>query len=121
MLLLLHAGSAVWLLVAVALVCGVPQGLNSLALQNAVYHQADPARIGSSAGLLRTFTYLGAMVSSAASGAFFSHRADTGGLHRMAWFMLVVGGVFLVVTVADRSLRRIGGPDARSGAPATGT
>jgi MFS family permease len=108
MLLLFHPGSAVWLLVAVAIVCGVPQGLNSLSLQNAVYYQADPARIGSSAGLLRTFTYLGAMVSSAASGAFFAHRADTGGLHRMAWFMLAVGVVFLAVTVADRSLGRIG-------------
>ncbi|MCO5991998.1 MFS transporter [Actinoallomurus rhizosphaericola] len=108
MLLLLHRGSAVWLLVAVAIVCGVPQGLNSLALQNSVYHQADPARIGSSAGLLRTFAYLGAMVSSAACGAFFSHRADTGGLHHLAWFMLAAGAAFLAVTVTDRSLRRIG-------------
>jgi sugar phosphate permease len=111
MLLLLHPDSAVWLLVAVAIVCGVPQGLNGLALQNAVYHQADPARIGSSAGLLRTFSYLGAMVASAASGAAFSDRADTGGLHRLAWFMLGVAGVFLAMTVADRSLRRIGRPD----------
>ncbi|WP_345357361.1 MFS transporter [Actinoallomurus liliacearum] len=108
LLLPLHRGSAVWLLVAVAIVCGVPQGLNSLALQNSVYYQADPARIGSSAGLLRTFMYLGAMVSSAASGAFFSRRADTGGLHHLAWFMLAVGGVFLLITVLDRSLRRAG-------------
>jgi MFS family permease len=108
MLLLLHPGGAVWLLVAVAIVCGIPQGLNGLALQNAVYHQADTARIGSSAGLLRTFTYLGAMVASAACGAFFSHRADTGGLHRLAWFLLGVAAVFLVITLVDRSLRRVG-------------
>ncbi|GAA4639639.1 MFS transporter [Actinoallomurus vinaceus] len=113
MLLLLHPGSPVWLLVAVALVCGIPQGLNGLALQNAVYYQADPARIGSSAGLLRTFSYLGAMISSAAGGAFFAHRADTGGLHRLAWFLLAVAGVFLAITVADRSLRRIRGSDQR--------
>ncbi|MGI5227028.1 MFS transporter [Actinoallomurus sp. CA-142502] len=100
--------SAIWILVAVALVFGVPQGLNSLALQNSVYHQAEPARMGSSAGLLRTFMYLGAIVSAAATGAFFPHRADTAGLHHLAWFMLAVSVLFLAITVADRSLRRIG-------------
>jgi MFS family permease len=103
------AHSAVWLLVAVALVFGIPQGLNSLSLQNAVYHQADPVRMASSAGLLRTFSYLGAIVSSAATGAFFPHRADTAGLHHLAWFMLAGSALFLAITLADRSLRRIGG------------
>ena len=77
------------------LVVGVPQGLNSLANQNALYHQADPARMGSSAGLLRTFIYLGAMVASAANAAFFHHGADTGGLHHLALFMLA-GAVLLL-------------------------
>jgi MFS family permease len=108
MLLTLGAHSPVWLLIAVALVCGVPQGLNNLALQNAVYHQADPERMGSSAGLLRTFLYLGAMVASSANGAFFGARADTVGLHGLAWFMLAIAGLFLALTVADRSLGRIG-------------
>lgn len=106
-LLVLRSDSAVWLLLAVALLFGVPQGLNSLALQNSVYHQAQPERMGSSAGLLRTFGYLGAIVSSAADGAFFKHRADTGGLHQLAWFMLAVSAAFLLVTVADRSLGRV--------------
>ncbi|MFB8206522.1 MFS transporter [Streptomyces sp. NPDC056010] len=108
MLLLLHGDSPVWMLLAVVVVLGVPQGLNGLALQNAVYHQADADRIGSSAGLLRTFGYLGAITASAANGAFFGQRADTPGLHHLAWFMLAAGFLFLAVTVADRSLRRIG-------------
>ncbi|MFD8458172.1 MFS transporter [Streptomyces antimycoticus] len=116
LLLQLQPHSAVWLLIAVALVFGVPQGLNNLALQNAVYHQADPERMGSSAGLLRTFFYLGAMVASSANGAFFGARADTGGLHGLAWFMLAVAGLFLTVTVVDRSLGRIG-PDGDSSDP----
>ncbi|MFF7329847.1 MFS transporter [Streptomyces sp. NPDC008150] len=120
MLLLLQAHSPVWLLLGVVLVLGVPQGLNSLALQNSVYHQADPDRMGSSAGLLRTFGYLGAIVASAANGAFFGQRADTGGLHDLAWLMLAVSVLFLAVTVADRSLRRIGKPqeDPAAGSPA---
>lgn len=111
LLLLLHGDSPVWMLVAVVLVLGVPQGLNSIALQNAVYHQADAERIGSSAGLLRTFGYLGAIVASAANGAFFGQRADTGGLHELAAFVLAVSALFLTVTVADRSLRHLGRDD----------
>jgi len=108
MLLLLGSGSAIWLLVLVAIVMGVPQGLTSLANQNAVYHQADPERIGSSAGLLRTFTYLGAMIASAANGALLGNNADTAGLHHLADFMIAAAVLFLVATVLDRSLRRIG-------------
>ncbi|WP_405756824.1 MFS transporter [Streptomyces sp. NBC_01420] len=107
LLLLLSDGSPVWMLPAVMIVLGVPQGLNSLALQNAVYHQADAERIGSSAGLLRTFGYLGAITASAANGAFFGQRADTGGLHHLAWFMLAASVLFLVLTVIDRSLRHL--------------
>jgi MFS family permease len=108
MLLLLHAGSAFWLLIVLSVVVGVPQGLTNLANQNALYHQADPARMGSSAGLQRTFMYLGAIIAAAANGAFLSHGADTPGLHHLAVFMLVVAVLFLLVSLADRSLGRIG-------------
>lgn len=108
LLLTLTDVSPVWMLLAVVFVLGVPQGLNGLALQNSVFHQADPERMGSSAGLLRTFGYLGAIVASAASGALFGQRADTGGLHHLSWLMLAVSALFLAVTVADRSLRGLG-------------
>jgi sugar phosphate permease len=89
-------------------VLGVPQGLVSLANQNALYHQADPERMGASAGLLRTFGYLGAIVASAASGACFGQRADTSGLHSLAVLMLIAAVIFVVLTVLDRSLARVG-------------
>jgi predicted MFS family arabinose efflux permease len=111
LLLLLHAESSTWLLVVIAVVVGIPQGLNSLANQNALYYQADPARMGSSAGLLRTFSYLGAIAASAANGVFYKHTADTGGLHHLAVFIVVAALLFFAVTVVDRSLRRIGRPD----------
>ncbi|WP_405801874.1 MFS transporter [Streptomyces sp. NBC_01506] len=110
LLFLLHGSSPVWLLLAVVFVFGVPQGLNSLALQNAVFHQADGERMASSAGLLRTFGYLGAIIAAAANGAFYGERADTGGLHHLAAFMLAVSVLFLAMTVVDRSLRRVGAP-----------
>lgn len=118
LVLLLGPHSPIWLLLVVALAFGIPQGLNGLALQSAVYHQADPAWIGSSAGLLRTFSYLGAIVAAAATGAFLGHGADTVGLHQLAWFMLAAAVLYLLVTVADRSLRQVGAPPPDIAAPA---
>jgi MFS-type transporter involved in bile tolerance (Atg22 family) len=106
LLLTLHAGAAIWLLLVVALVFGIPQGLNSLALQNSVYRQANPDDIGASAGLLRTFGYLGAIIASAAQGAFYGRAASTGGMHHLALLLIGVGVAFLLITVFDRSLTR---------------
>jgi MFS family permease len=108
LLLLLGDRTSVWALLGLAVLLGVPQGLLSLANQNAVYHQAVPARTASSAGLLRTFGYLGAITASAANGAFLGRSADTAGLHRLAAFVLGASALLLVVTLADRSLGRLG-------------
>lgn len=104
LLLLVGPSTPVVMLLGVMVVLGVPQGLNSLALQNSLYHQADPARIGSSAGLLRTSMYLGAMFASAATGAFFPHQADTPGLRQLSWFLIAVAAAYLAITLVDRSL-----------------
>lgn len=107
LLLLLGPTSPIWLIVAVAVIAGVPQGLNNLANQNAVYHQADPARVGSSAGLMRTFFYLGAITASTANGIVLTPVADTAGLHQLALVVLVASVLFLVLTLADRSLAHV--------------
>ncbi len=106
-MLILNGHSPIWITVVISLICGLPQGLHSLANQNAVYYQADPARMGASAGLLRTFSYLGAMVASAAYGAFFRDGADTAGLHEVGVFLIVVATLLLILIVADRSLTRL--------------
>ncbi|MGY6019954.1 MFS transporter [Streptomyces spinosirectus] len=106
LMLTLTEGSAVWTLLALAVIFGVPQGANGLALQNSVYFQSDPRRTASSAGLLRTFAYLGLMVASSATAASFGQRAGTSGMHHLAWIMLGAAVLYLLVTVFDRSLRR---------------
>lgn len=105
-MLTLTGASPVWTLVLVALIFGVPQGLNSLALQNSVYFQADPERTASSAGLLRTFAYVGSMVASSTAAASFGRRVDTGGMHHLAWIMLGAAVLYLLMTVFDRTLSR---------------
>ncbi|MBB6735707.1 MFS transporter [Cohnella sp. CBP 2801] len=100
--------SPIYLLVGIGILMGVPQGLLNLANQNALYHQALPEQIGASSGLLRTFAYMGAMLASAANGLFLQTGATTAGLHRLAWFCIVVGAILLGLTLPDRSLGKIG-------------
>ncbi|MBW4042026.1 MAG: multidrug efflux MFS transporter [Acidobacteria bacterium] len=107
-LLFVTGASPIWVLVVIAAVLGVPQGMLNLANQNALYFQADPNRIGASAGLLRTFMYLGAIVSSSASAGFFGRRADTGGLHELALFMLAACVLLVLLVLGDRRLRAVG-------------
>ena len=105
-LLTLHPASPVWMLTVVVLIVGIPLGLNGIALQNAVYRQANPENLGACAGLLRTFSYLGAITSAAAQGCFYSHRANTSSMHHLALFLVIVSAAFLLITVLDRSLTR---------------
>lgn len=104
LLLLLDSGSPVWLLLAVGVLMGIPQGLIGLANQNALYRQSVPERIASAAGLLRTFMYLGALGASAANAAFFAHGADTAGLHELALFMAAGSVLLVLATLPDRTL-----------------
>ncbi|MFJ4333440.1 MULTISPECIES: MFS transporter [unclassified Streptomyces] len=113
-ILMLGGDSPLWMLLLVALIFGVPQGLNNLALQNSVYFQAAPERTASSAGLLRTFAYIGSMVASSATAASFGQHADTGGLHRLAWVMLGAGVLYLLLTLFDRTLGRAAGTATRA-------
>ena len=109
-LLMLGLGGStyLWLLVAFGAVCGLAQGLLSLANQNAVFHQADHAHLGASAGLLRTAGYAGAAVAGVATGGFFGARADSHGLHELAVFLLIVALLHLVLVLPDRSLALVG-------------
>jgi MFS family permease len=104
LLLALHPASPVWLLIAVTLIFGIPQGINAVALQNAVYRQAEPASMGASAGLLRTFGYLGAIIASAAQAGFYGPSADTPGMHHLAWFLVGASVAYSLITVLDRPL-----------------
>lgn len=111
LVLFMTGGSPIWFLVVAMVVLGIPQGLNNLAIQNTLYFQADPQRIASSAGLLRTFMYLGAIVSSVVYGNVYGARATTGGLHVLGWVVIGISLAFFLITAFDRTLRRVGRED----------
>ena len=108
LLLTLGPGSDVRLLLGISLLAGLPLGLIGLANQNAVYAQADAAPTGTSAGLLRTSSCVGAIASAAALGVAYPDRADTAGLHALAFLVLGLAGLLVLLVALDRSLGRVG-------------
>jgi MFS family permease len=92
-------------LVLVSLLFGITLGAGISAGQTALYLQAPPEQVGTAAGLLRTFTYLGSIASSTMTGLIFRHQVDDHGLHIMGMLLLAVGLASLLLVVADRSLR----------------
>ena len=86
------------------MLAGIPQGINTLANQNALFRRRPVPDGTRRSGLLRTFQYLGAILSSAAIAIVFKTGAHTSGLHQLALLMLVCGGLLLIAVLADRSL-----------------
>jgi MFS family permease len=105
LLLAVTSGSPVWLLLAVAGLFGIPQGLASVSNQAALYRQAPAAQLGTAAGLSRTSIYVGAIVSSGVIGVVFGDQPSDAKLHLLAWAIVVATGVATVLAGTDRALR----------------
>ncbi|MFJ6653797.1 MFS transporter [Microbacterium sp. NPDC091313] len=103
-LLMVGAGTPLWVLLGAAVIMGVSQGLGNVTNQQALIAVAPAAQMGSAAGLMRTFFYLGAILSGAATALLFGAAADTAGLHRVAGVALAASVMFLALTLFDRSL-----------------
>lgn len=97
-LLLFTSDSPVWILVLVIMVFGVTSGLGMIGNQAALYHQAPSANIGVAAGLMRTFTYVGAILSASLISLAFGDRATDHGLHTVVIALLGISVVLLVLT-----------------------
>jgi len=103
-LLLLDSQSSIFLIALVTLVFGISMGLFTVGNQTALYSQAPENMIGTAAGLIRTFGYLGSIGSSALTGIVFGSKVDDAGLHTIAIILISVSALVLLLTVADRKL-----------------
>lgn len=108
------ASSLVWLLV-VAAVLGLPNGLNNIGNQAAMYRQADAADAGMASGLYRTSQYVGANIAAAVIELGFAGPAADGGLHRLGTVVAVISVALLAGALLEQVLgRRRGGRRYRS-------
>jgi len=104
-LLVLNLASPLWALALVSCLFGVPIGLTTVGNQAAMYAQTLAEQTGVASGLLRTFGYLGAILSSSLAGFAFGPRATDAGLHLIGGTCLAASALMLGMTAASPSLR----------------
>ena len=104
LLLTWTAGVASVVLYAVTVVLGVGMGSAFIANQVALYRQADGPDIAVAIGLLRTSSYVAAILSSSVIAIAFTRNGLHAGLQVLAWLTLGIGLVVALSPVADRSL-----------------
>lgn len=105
------SGSPVWVLVAVALVAGVPNGFNNIGNQALINTVTSVEKVGTATGIYKTMQYIAANLSAvivalcmsigAGSGADSGDAAATdgatdAGLHLIGWVIVALGAVMCV-------------------------
>jgi predicted MFS family arabinose efflux permease len=105
-LLFTGSGSPLVLIIIVTLLFGITLGTGSVSNQAALYSQSPADQIGTASGLLRTFTYLGAIGSSVVTGLVFRANAGDTGLHTMAVILAIVAAATMALLAFDRTLPR---------------
>ncbi|MGW2021795.1 MFS transporter [Streptomyces decoyicus] len=88
-------------IVVITLVFGITLGTTISANQTALYTQVAADRIGTAAGLFRTFGFLGSIASSALISVVFHTQVNDHRLHMIALVMVVVSVLGLVLVVTD--------------------
>ncbi len=99
LLLFFESNSPVVLLLAVIVILGIPNGLQNLGLQAALYAVAPAKDMGVAAGQFQTFRYIGSILSTSLLGLLFSGAITTGGLHILAVALACISVLLLVVAV----------------------
>lgn len=103
-LALISGGAAPWIIAAVAILVGIPQGMFSVSTQAAVYIQAPPNEIGTAAGFQRTAFYFGAIIAASVLALVYGQHASSAGFLHLTLVMASLSAALLVFTIFDRTL-----------------
>jgi MFS family permease len=102
-------------IITIALVFGITLATNSIGNQTALYTQVNADQLGTAAGLLRSFGYLGSIAATATISMSFHTHVNDHGLHTLSWTMITASTIGLIVLLTDpTSLRN---PPSRSTPP----
>nr|WP_245574142.1 MFS transporter [Amycolatopsis nigrescens] len=106
LLIFVGHGTPIGLLIGVAALFGIAQGLTSVTNQATLYTQAPAEQMGTASGLFRTAQYLGAIAAATLIALCFGPHAGDAGLHELGIALTVVSAILLAVTVFDRGLKK---------------
>jgi MFS family permease len=101
-------------ILGVSAVLGLPNGLNNMGLQAALYSAAPPEAVGLAGGLFQTARYVGAILSTALLGLVLETHLDSAGLHRIAIVTTVLAALLVPAALSVRRRGRRGAPAGRT-------
>lgn len=104
-LLLLHAGTPLYLIIAVTLLQGLATGLNPTANQASLNEEAPQHLTGISFGLYRTFVYIGAITSGAQLKSIFHKGVTDSSFREITWFA-ICSSLIMIALYLPMVLRR---------------
>lgn len=99
-------GTAVWALLLVAALLGLPNGFNSIGNQSAMLAAAEADRVGVASGLYRTCQYVAAALAAVLLELLTSHAGASGVVRPLGLAVLACGAVLVLTAVSSRTLRR---------------
>jgi MFS family permease len=103
-LLTVDASVSIPVLLLIGVLFGIPNGMNFVVNQMALYQQTPADRMGSASGLFRTGQYVGSVLASTLIGVAYGERASDDGLHTLAVLLVVMAALVLLGTLASRRL-----------------
>ena len=104
---LMSLDTALPVIVATTLAFGINLSLSSIGNQGALYAQSPPEQIGTAAGLMRTFSYTGAILSSSIISLVYRNGVTDHGLHTIATILIATSLTVVLMTTLDRGIPRI--------------
>lgn len=102
LLLVLGPHTSVPIILLVAAVIGISNGMNNMGLSTALYSQTKPAETGVASGLFQTFRSVGSIFSTSLLGLIFGGSVTTSGLHIIAVVTAVISACLLAVGCSRR-------------------
>ncbi|WP_406193005.1 MFS transporter [Kitasatospora sp. NBC_01560] len=106
-------GTAVWALLLVSALLGLPNGFNSIGNQSAMLAAAEADRVGVASGLYRTCQYVAAALAAVLLQLLPAGAGASGVVHALGLVVAGCGAALLLTAAANPSLRRAAGPGGR--------
>ncbi|AGL14820.1 major facilitator superfamily MFS_1 [Actinoplanes sp. N902-109] len=100
----MSVGTATAAILGVTVAFGLTVSLGAVGNQGALYAQSPADDVGTAAGLMRTFSYLGAILSSSLISLSYAHGVTDAGLHSIANALIGGSLVLVLITLLDRRL-----------------
>jgi MFS family permease len=100
-LLALANGTALWSVIAVGLILGLPYGIANVAFQRSMVVHTPAELAGVSAGLFQSARYTGGITASALIGLLFIGGSPEHDLHSLVWVLLAGSAMLAVMLVVE--------------------